>query len=135
MRGRPSLASSESRNTPHCEAVQTITGAGISPLCFHRSTRASVHSSGRTFRAPRLPPGLTLAAGLCGSVCGTVSDSALRATAWIRLMRASDSGRDEIRLPSRSLRAFEQAAQQIAWSSSCPGRLISRIAAYRSRKW
>ncbi len=61
--------SSESRNAPHCAAVQTITGAGISPVSRQRSTRGSVHSNGRTFRAPRLPPSFTAAAGFTGSVC------------------------------------------------------------------
>ena len=82
-------------------AVQTITGAGISPVSRQRSTRGSVHSNGRTFRAPRLPPSFTAAAGFTGSVCGTASLSALRATACTRLIRASLSGLVDTRWPGR----------------------------------
>src|SRR5579875_1114688 len=125
---------SESRNAPHWAAVQAMTGAGISPVWRRRSTRGAVRASGRSFRPPRLPPGFTAAAGLYGSVCGTASARALSATEWIRLIRASDSGRVETRLPSRSLRPASRRRSRSPRSAAWPGRLISRMAAYRSRK-
>src|SRR5579875_2431220 len=94
----------------------------------------AVRASGRSFRPPRLPPGFTAAAGLYGSVCGTASARALSATEWIRLIRASDSGRVETRLPSRSLRPASRRRSRSPRSAAWPGRLISRMAAYRSRK-
>src|SRR5579875_375022 len=125
---------SESRNAPHWAAVQAMTGAGISPVWRRRSTRGAVRASGRSFRPPRLPPGFTAAAGLYGSVCGTASARALSATEWIRLIRASDSGRVETRLPSRSLRPASRRRSRSPRSAAWPGRFISRMAAYRSRK-
>src|SRR5262245_5337271 len=79
-----------------------MTRLGISPVCCHHSTRGGVQSSGRTFRVLLV---FTLANGLAWRVCGTRSAHALLATAMTRAIRASVSGRELMRLPSRVARA------------------------------
>ena len=87
-----------------------MTRPGTWPVSRHRSTRGAVHSSGFTLRPL---PTFTAAAGLTASMCGTRSASDDEATASTRLIRASVSGRVEVRLPSLDGPGGEQAPQQV----------------------
>ena len=80
-------SATKSRKAPVCSGVQTMTGEGFSPVCRHRATRSSVHTSALGFRTGSSS---TWAAGLKVMICWAIAS--LSAARRVALMRCRVAG-------------------------------------------